>query len=148
MAKQRMLCLECGYKSSDGTTVCPEDGMKLISTVLSSYELMDKLSSDVETFTYSARHRYLERKGLKITLRPRTNADAAEEFIQYARDTAKNEMPGTGTMDLGVTDDGQYMFVVFDPSTKDEVQNPTIEHKILLTETVSELTNPRRRRDE
>jgi hypothetical protein len=144
MSKQRMLCLECGHKNDDGQNVCPEDGTPLVSTIISNYELLDRLSSDVETVTYSAKHRKFDRKNLRITLRKRTDAEAAEEFIRYARDTAKSESRG-GTTDLGLSDDGAYMFVVYDPFAIDEVQHPTIEQSILLTETVTELMNARNR---
>jgi hypothetical protein len=146
MAKPRMLCLECGLRSENDQTECPEDGTKLISTIIQNYEMLEKLSSDVETVTYSARHRYLDRFNLKITLRRRTDAEAAEEFIRYARETAKMEAAGGGTSDLGLSEDGTYMFVVFDPNGKDEVQHPTIEQSILLTETVTELIESQNRR--
>jgi hypothetical protein len=140
MSKERRLCLECGRKNDNGQNVCPEDGTPLVSTIISHYELLDKLSSDVETVTYSARHRRLNRRNLRITLRKRTDAEAAEEFIKYARETAKRESLG-GTTDVGLSDDGTYMFFVYDPNAVDEVQNPTIEHSILMHETVSELIN-------
>jgi hypothetical protein len=136
------LCPECGIKSDNAET-CPKDGVKLVPMIIADYELLEKLSSDVATVTYSARHRHYGRSNLKITLRERTDAEAAEEFIQYARATAKIEAPNGGTMDLGLTDDGTYMFVVFDPNARDEVQNATIENKILMTEAVLELLNKR-----
>jgi hypothetical protein len=113
--------------------------MQLVSPVVSHYELKDKISSDLETVTYSARHLTENKPNLKITLRPRTTSEAAEEFIQYARQTAKLMSPTGGTLDVGLTEDGSYMFFVFDPENRDELQNPTIEHQILLCDAVSEL---------
>jgi len=140
MTNQTMLCLDCGFQSQQGQPVCPKDGRQLVSNIVSHYELVDRVSSDLDTVTYSARHLDQERPSLKITLRPRTDAEAAEEFIQYARQTAKMSAPNGGTLDVGLTDDGTYMFFVFDPNNKDELQNPTIEHQILLIDAVSELT--------
>jgi len=139
MTNQTMLCLDCGFKSEHGPGLCPKDGGHLMSPIVSHYELLSKIGSDLETIVFSARHLEHDSAKLKITLRRRTTAEAAEEFIQYARQTAKSMSPEGGTLDVGLTEDGTFMFFVFDPENRDELQNPTIEHQILMMDAVTEL---------
>ena len=167
MTNNKMLCLLCGQEQ-EGLTHCPADGVKLVSLrsepegehetpsqeyrnlqgrFISNCKIIDRLSIEGETVTYSAQHLISGSLNLKVKVRPITDAAGAAEFIQHARQCARAEGMDAATMDLGVSSDGYFMFIILDPDAKDEVPNPTIEQSMLLAETVKELMKHQTRDD-
>jgi hypothetical protein len=124
---------------SNAMTNKTDEISSLKGRIVSNYEILEKLSSDDSTVTYSARDTVSRRESLRITVRATSDAAAADEFVRVARERAKMEGLGSATLDVGVSDDGSFMFIVFDPKAQNEMRNPTMEQSIILSETVLEL---------